>query len=95
MGRNYTVACDAAPTLEAICANLDEHGVAKVRWPERLEVVETIPLTTTGKSIKGRLIEPCAAPSAAGGGDRPCPSFRESRMRANVAAAPNRDSLIA
>ena len=52
-----TVAGDAAPTLEAICAYLDENGVAKVRWPERLEIVDTMPLTATRKIIKGRLIE--------------------------------------
>ena len=51
-----TVAGDAAPTLEAICAYLDEHGVAKVRWPERLEVLDAMPLTATRKIIKGRLI---------------------------------------
>ena len=52
-----TVAGDAAPTLEAICAYLDENGVAKVRWPERLEVVEAMPLTATRKIVKGRLVE--------------------------------------
>ena len=52
-----TVAGDAAPTLEAICAYLDEHGVAKVRWPERLEVLDAMPLTATRKIIKGRLVE--------------------------------------
>ena len=52
-----TVAGDAAPTLEAICAYLDENGVAKVRWPERLEVVEAMPLTATRKIVKGRLTE--------------------------------------
>ena len=52
-----TVAGDAAPTLEAICAYLDESGVAKVRWPERLEVVEAMPLTATRKIVKGRLTE--------------------------------------
>ena len=52
-----TVAGDAAPTLEAICAYLDENGVAKVRWPERLEVVEAMPLTATRKIVKSRLTE--------------------------------------
>ena len=52
-----TVAGDAAPTLEAICAYLDDNGVAKVRWPERLEVVEAMPLTATRKIVKGRLAE--------------------------------------
>lgn len=52
-----TVAGDAAPTLEAVCAYLDENGVAKVRWPERLEVLDAMPLTATRKIIKGRLVE--------------------------------------
>ena len=52
-----TVAGDVAPSLEAICAYLDEHGVAKMRWPERLEIVDAMPLTATRKIIKGRLTE--------------------------------------
>ena len=38
-------------------AALDEHGVAKMRWPERLEIVDAMPLTATRKIIKGRLTE--------------------------------------
>ena len=52
-----TVAGDPAPTLEAICAYLDENGVAKVRWPERLEIFDAMPLTATRKIIKGKLIQ--------------------------------------
>ncbi len=52
-----TVAGAEAPTLEAICAYLEENGVAKPRWPERLEIVEAMPLTATRKIVKGRLIE--------------------------------------
>ena len=52
-----TVSGVSAPSLEAVCAFLDEHGVAKVRWPERLEVVDAMPLTATRKIIKGRLIQ--------------------------------------
>ena len=52
-----TVAGGAAPTLEAVCAYLDENGVAKVRWPERLEVLDAMPLTATRKIVKGRLVE--------------------------------------
>ena len=51
-----TVAGDTAPTLEAVCAYLEENGVAKVRWPERLEVFDAMPLTATRKIIKGKLI---------------------------------------
>ena len=52
-----TVAGGAAPTLEAVCAYLDENGVAKVRWPERLEVLDAMPLTATRKIVKSRLVE--------------------------------------
>ena len=52
-----TVAGDVAPTLEAVCTYLDENGVAKVRWPERLEVFDAMPLTATRKIVKGRLVE--------------------------------------
>ena len=52
-----TVAGGAAPTLEAVCAYLDENGVAKVRWPERLEILDAMPLTATRKIVKGRLVE--------------------------------------
>ena len=52
-----TVTGDPAPTLEELCAYLDESGVSKTRWPERLEVVDAMPLTATRKIIKGKLIE--------------------------------------
>ena len=52
-----TVTGDPAPTLEDLCAYLDENGVAKTRWPERLEVVDAMPLTATRKIVKGKLIE--------------------------------------
>ena len=52
-----TVAGDVAPTLESICAYLDENGIAKVRWPERLKIMDAMPLTATRKIIKGRLTE--------------------------------------
>ena len=52
-----TVAGDLAPTLEDLCAYLDENGISKTRWPERLEVVDAMPLTATRKIVKGKLIE--------------------------------------
>ena len=57
-----TVAGGVSPTLGAICAYLDEHGVAKMRWPERLEIVDAMPLTATRKIIKGRLTERVSGP---------------------------------
>ena len=37
------------PTLADLTAALAEAGVAKFKWPERLELVEALPLTPTGK----------------------------------------------
>ena len=45
-------------TLEAICDFLLGHGIAKFKLPERLEIVEEMPLTPTRKVIKGRLYPP-------------------------------------
>jgi acyl-CoA synthetase (AMP-forming)/AMP-acid ligase II len=46
-----------AATLEAIMRELDRAGVAKFKWPERLELVEAMPLTPTQKVMRGRLRE--------------------------------------
>jgi acyl-CoA synthetase (AMP-forming)/AMP-acid ligase II len=46
-----------AATLEAIMRELDRAGVAKFKWPERLELLETMPLTPTQKVMRGRLRE--------------------------------------
>ena len=37
------------PTLDELTAFLAEAGIAKFKWPERLDVVEALPLTPTGK----------------------------------------------
>ncbi|MGE0875047.1 MAG: AMP-binding protein [Burkholderiales bacterium] len=44
-----------APTLEELVAWLLERRIAKVKLPERLVVVDEMPLTPTRKIIKGRL----------------------------------------
>ena len=49
--------------LEAICAHLADNGVEKVKWPEQLVVVDEMPLTPTGKIMKGRLSEIAASAS--------------------------------
>ena len=36
---------------------LAEHGVAKMRWPERLEIIDAMPMTPTRKIIKGELVK--------------------------------------
>ena len=49
-------------TLEAICDFLLGHGIAKFKLPERLEIVEEMPLTPTRKVVKGRLRPPDPSP---------------------------------
>ncbi len=42
-------------TLEELCAWLGEHKIAKNKLPERLELIDEMPLTPTRKIIKGKL----------------------------------------
>lgn len=46
-----------AATLEAIMRELERAGVAKFKWPERLELIDVMPLTPTQKVMRGRLRE--------------------------------------
>jgi len=39
----------APPTLEELCALLEKDGTAKFKWPERLQIIESLPMTPTGK----------------------------------------------
>lgn len=39
----------AAPTVKELGAYLEEYGLAKFKWPERIEVVTEFPLTSSGK----------------------------------------------
>lgn len=41
-----------APTVKELGAFLSQEGVAKFKWPERIEVVSEFPLTKTGKLSK-------------------------------------------
>lgn len=45
----------AAPTLDDLSTFLRQQGVAKFKLPERLQVLEALPLTATGKVSKGAL----------------------------------------
>lgn len=38
-----------APTVDEISGAFEEMGVAKYKWPERIESIDELPLTTTGK----------------------------------------------
>jgi len=45
------------PTLAELVRHLDEHGMAKQYWPERLEIVDAMPRTPSGKIQKFLLRE--------------------------------------
>jgi cyclohexanecarboxylate-CoA ligase len=47
----------AALSLDALCGWLERHGVAKLKWPERLEAIAAMPMTPTRKVIKGELVK--------------------------------------
>jgi non-ribosomal peptide synthetase component E (peptide arylation enzyme) len=40
------------PTLADICAYLEAEGLAKYKWPERLELTDALPRTQVGKISK-------------------------------------------
>ena len=42
-------------TLDDLCAHLDADGVGKDMWPERLVVVDALPMASGGKVAKGEL----------------------------------------
>ena len=44
-----------APTLDDLIERLSGEGVAKFKWPERLEVVEALPRNAIGKILKREL----------------------------------------
>jgi 2,3-dihydroxybenzoate-AMP ligase len=56
----YLVARRAPVTLADVRAHLEALGVAKVKWPERLEWVDELPKTLVGKVDKKRLREEIA-----------------------------------
>jgi cyclohexanecarboxylate-CoA ligase len=45
----------ASVTLDEVCAWLRHHGIAKMKWPERVELINEMPMTPTRKIIKGLL----------------------------------------
>ncbi len=48
---------DQGVELDEITALLEDSGVAKYKWPERLEIFEALPLTPTQKIMRGRLAQ--------------------------------------
>ena len=43
-------------TLAAVTRMLEHAGIARFKWPERLELVDEMPLTPTQKIMRGRLV---------------------------------------
>lgn len=52
-----TRSSDGRPTLAELTAGLEEMGLSKYKWPERVEYVDTLPRTPVGKVEKARLRE--------------------------------------
>lgn len=64
------VVTDAAINLDDIRRFLDHRGVARFKWPERIEIREALPRTSVGKVAKNRLRDDLAVklePSTTGG----------------------------
>jgi len=58
------------PTLNTIGKHLAALGFAKFKWPERIELVPELPMTTSGKVSKPRMRELIAAKLAQEGSDK-------------------------
>ncbi|MBT7665165.1 MAG: hypothetical protein HN608_09590, partial [Rhodospirillaceae bacterium] len=54
----FAVATDKNLDLNQVCAYLLEKGIAKTKLPERLVLMDEMPMTPTRKIIKGRLVLP-------------------------------------
>ena len=48
--------------FEQMQAWLEQHRISKIKWPERLEVIEAMPLTPTRKIMKGELVKRARSP---------------------------------
>ncbi|MDA8291608.1 MAG: AMP-binding protein [Actinomycetota bacterium] len=51
----FVVPAGDAPSLAQLCDFLEQRGLARFKWPERLEVVEDLPLSNIGKVQKNVL----------------------------------------
>jgi 2,3-dihydroxybenzoate-AMP ligase len=61
---------DETVDLTVLSAYLDGRGVARFKWPERLEIVAALPVTNVGKVDKKKLRDDVAAKLAAESGER-------------------------
>ena len=46
----------ATLTLEQLIAHVESRGVARFMWPERLELIASLPRNVSGKVLKRELI---------------------------------------
>ena len=46
----------ATLTFDEMTGYLSDQGFAKMKWPERLEIIDEMPTTPTRKIIKGELV---------------------------------------
>ena len=51
------LAPESSLTLDEALAALEAHGMAKYKWPERLEILDQLPMTPTRKVMRGKLAE--------------------------------------
>lgn len=65
----YVVPADASrpPVLESLCAFMLERGLARFKLPERLEIIDALPMNPAGNKVNKRVLEallqqPPAAP---------------------------------
>jgi non-ribosomal peptide synthetase component E (peptide arylation enzyme) len=56
------LAPDATLTLDEVLSMLTQAGMAKYKWPERLEVLDSLPMTPTRKVMRGKLIDQLTKP---------------------------------
>ena len=52
-----TLVDGASLTLDELLGYLESKDVAKMRWPERMEIVDEMPMTPTRKIIKATLVD--------------------------------------
>jgi 2,3-dihydroxybenzoate-AMP ligase len=52
---------DETVDLAGLSAYLDGRGVARFKWPERIEILDALPVTNVGKVDKKKLRDDIAA----------------------------------
>jgi len=55
----------ASLTLDTVVGRLEGEGLATYKWPERLEILDALPLTASGKVQKHELVRTFGSSDAA------------------------------